>query len=261
MKHNRIKFIVLAILVMFMAGCCIQLRDQNIAVQVDNRILVDNMIESTVALVTDVKPGDEFTKRPFCSGVWISKNEILTAGHCVEDELPDGITALDLGITMTPIGKKINYVTHSDVSIKGKAMVISVKHAVVIAFDHGLDLAVLSTIDEVGYHPFGIISSSSNVVGDRVHVVGHTLGFWWTYSSGFIASERELIGPQDQIELLYQISAPVSFGNSGGGAWDINGRLIGIASFISVKGPSMSFFVHKNVIREFLETNGIVTGK
>jgi S1-C subfamily serine protease len=48
-----------------------------------------------------------------------------------------------------------------------------------------------------------------------------------------------------------QVSAPVWFGNSGGGAFNDEGEIVGIASFI-MKGPSLGFFIPVDSIRPFL---------
>jgi S1-C subfamily serine protease len=44
------------------------------------------------------------------------------------------------------------------------------------------------------------------------------------------------------------------FGNSGGGAFNDYGELVGIADWIK-RAPEMGFFVHLDTIRSFLDTN------
>jgi S1-C subfamily serine protease len=62
-------------------------------------------------------------------------------------------------------------------------------------------------------------------------------------------------GPVGISEKIIQISAPVWLGNSGGGAFDEDGRLIGICSWISKNGPQLTFFVHRDAINKFIVDN------
>jgi S1-C subfamily serine protease len=90
----------------------------------------------------------------------------------------------------------------------------------------------------------------------RVHVVGHPVGFWWTYSSGYVSNTwSDIEGPEPMRGQMLQVSAPVWNGNSGGGAFDEKGHLIGIASWISKAGPQLSFFVHRDVIIKFMKVH------
>lgn len=167
-----------------------------------------------------------------CAGVWIDHNLIVTASHCVDDDPP-----------------MFKYSTEEDYEIDKS------RNAVLIASDSVSDLALLLVDpDDIPEHPVASFSERSINSGDNVHVVGHTSGYSWTYSRGYISSIR--MGARSPtnayIKKVLQISAPVWMGNSGGGAFDDDGKLIGISSWVSANGPQLSFFIHKDVVQEFL---------
>lgn len=173
--------------------------------------------------------------KPYCTGVWVGQNQILTAAHCVAGlAKPEGTD---------PTGRPLKYSRKDEV-------VLRLSHdAFVEKFDDKHDLALvrtgLSGLHEIAHLELGEIHD-----GDEVHIVGQTLGLWFSYCHGFIASTREA---EDDSPKVFQISAPVWFGNSGGGAFDADGRLVGIASYIRRNGPELAFFVHRDVIKEFLK--------
>jgi S1-C subfamily serine protease len=228
--RNLLKISLLSFLV---GGCCTaflqhEQSDQSKQLQLDNKIAIENLRQTTVAIV-DTSLGKII---PTCSGVWIDQNIILTAAHCVEDST------------------LIEYSTVADYNNE------KVKKAIVIAADKQVDLAIIvsSEIDEP--HPVASLSGQIISTGDKVNIVGHPVGYAWTYSSGYVSSIRSnMSGPVGISEKIIQISAPVWLGNSGGGAFDEDGRLIGICSWISKNGPQLTFFVHRDAINKFIVDN------
>lgn len=73
-------------------------------------------------------------------------------------------------------------------------------------------------------------------VGQRVYAIGAPEGLELTLSEGLISSLREFDGSQ-----YIQTSAGISQGSSGGGLFDIEGRLIGITAFFVGEGPNLNF--------------------
>ena len=55
-----------------------------------------------------------------------------------------------------------------------------------------------------------------------------------------------------------QISSPAWRGNSGGGAFDADGKLIGISSWVSARGPMLGFFIHRDEIEKFLKESKVI---
>ena len=73
-------------------------------------------------------------------------------------------------------------------------------------------------------------------VGQRVYAIGAPEGLELTLTEGLISSLREFDGSQ-----YIQTSAGISQGSSGGGLFDVEGRLIGITAFFVGDGPNLNF--------------------
>ena len=72
-------------------------------------------------------------------------------------------------------------------------------------------------------------------VGDTVYAVGAPMGLELSISEGIVAQLRG--GPPP----LIQTTAPISFGSSGGGLFDREGRLVGLTTFQVWGGQSLNF--------------------
>lgn len=68
-------------------------------------------------------------------------------------------------------------------------------------------------------------------VGEPVFAVGNPLGFGLAVSSGLVSATNKKQG-----ETVIITSAPISPGSSGGGLFDVQGRLLGITTLASVRG-------------------------
>ncbi len=73
-------------------------------------------------------------------------------------------------------------------------------------------------------------------VGQRVYAVGAPEGLELTISEGLVSSIREF----DDVHYI-QTSAPISSGSSGGGLFDVEGRLVGVTAFIIPEGQNLNF--------------------
>jgi S1-C subfamily serine protease len=93
----------------------------------------------------------------------------------------------------------------------------------VVARHKHLDLALLWVPRESGHSDF-VQSIASAKDGEDVFVIGHPEGLKYTISNGMVSRV-------DEEGALFQISAPVSPGNSGGPVFDRRGNLIGIVVF------------------------------
>lgn len=92
----------------------------------------------------------------------------------------------------------------------------------VVARHRSLDLALLWVPRESGHSQF-IQPITSVADGQDIFVIGHPEGLKFTISNGIVSRV-------DQTS-LFQISAPVSPGNSGGPVFDSRGNLVGIVVF------------------------------
>lgn len=203
--------------------------------------------------------------RAYCAGVWISQDVILTAEHCVDDlGKPPVLQLLQaLGADVQdwdPTGQPVTYSGWGDIKDEGVRKIRNAHQATVLAVDKDHDLALVKatpdTMDAIPRHPVAELATEARV-GDDVHIVGHTVGFWWSYTHGWIAQMRPgMLNPSEKRVNVIQISAPVWFGNSGGGAFNADGELLGIASWLR-NVPNISFFVDYTTIRTFLANNDI----
>jgi S1-C subfamily serine protease len=75
-------------------------------------------------------------------------------------------------------------------------------------------------------------------VGERAFTIGAPQGLELSLGEGIISSKRSL----DQTR-LFQTSAPISQGSSGGGLFDAQGNLIGITTFFFKVGQSLNFAI------------------
>ncbi len=106
---------------------------------------------------------------------------------------------------------------------------------VVWKFKDNIDLAVLSDGPDPGDIPLTQPEAvRSYKPGDRVFSVGNPMGLDWTYTEGVISGiRRAKVG--DTTLTLIQTQAPVNTGNSGGGLYLMDGRLIGVITWAKPK--------------------------
>lgn len=247
---------------------------------VEKLTMAEQLEQKTVALVhfvteggTEIDPDDvnkpgetqHPTLSPYCTGVWVSKDTVLTAEHCVDDigrPKVDPIAALQALLDGTPppvppawspVGQPVMYSVQGDITPKSKAW----HRSHVVAVDTYSDLVLLK-VDEPGDHPIAYLSANVIHDGDELHLIGHTVGLWWTYKHGYVSSHRpDHIGNDEKPHNMLQVSAPGFFGDSGGGVFDVEGNLVAMSDTI-IKVPSVVFCVHRDVLRGFLEHNQVI---
>lgn len=190
--------------------------------KLSKREFVNKLNNETVALVK-IDGEDTHT---YCTGVWVSEKQILTARHCVESTF-------------------VFYKNFEDATPRLGS---------VVDLEENDDLALIEAIGtNLPKHPYAPVSNEA-WSGEHVNIVGHTIGMTWSYVEGVVSATRNDI-MTESLRLTLQISSPAWFGNSGGGAFDDEGRLVGICSFVSRKAPLMTFFTHPTAINSFLEKN------
>lgn len=115
----------------------------------------------------------------------------------------------------------------SEVSIQTVSQ-LSVPAKIEWVAPHGVDLAILSTRldpDDIAVAHWD--SNRPAHIGEDVFAIGNPHGLGWTHSSGQLSQiRRQHRGPFDYKVL--QSTAALNPGNSGGGLYDEEGRLIGI---------------------------------
>lgn len=88
-------------------------------------------------------------------------------------------------------------------------------------------------------------------IGQRVYAIGAPEGLDLTISEGLISSIRELDGAR-----YLQTSAPISSGSSGGGLFDVEGRLVGLTAFVLADGQNLNFALPASWIADLAARSG-----
>jgi S1-C subfamily serine protease len=109
------------------------------------------------------------------------------------------------------------------------------------------DLCLLS-VPDLEVRPVPIARVEGLKVGQRVYAIGTPKGLERTLSEGLISSLR----PRAR-SFVIQTTAPMSPGSSGGGLFDEEGRLIGVAAYQYARGQNLNFAVPASWIEEVSE--------
>lgn len=128
--------------------------------------------------------------------------------------------------------------------------------ATVIGTDKFNDLAILR-VDGVNINtaniPYSVKTTTSDV-GEDVFVLGFpmttTMGEELKLTTGVVSSRT---GFQGDVS-IYQISAPIQPGNSGGPLFDSDGNLIGIVSAKHTEAENVSYAIKASYLRNLMES-------
>ncbi len=122
--------------------------------------------------------------------------------------------------------------------------------AQIVGTDRDSDLAVLK-VDKTGLPFLSLGDSDLLRQGQLVMAFGNPLGLENSVSMGVVSSVARQIKPDDTM-IYIQTDAPINPGNSGGPLVDVNGRVIGINTFIlsqSGGNEGLGFAIPSNVVR------------
>ena len=106
-----------------------------------------------------------------------------------------------------------------------------------VAADEERDLVVIKLKTPRAVDDLQLKDLSNIRVGQKVIAIGTPKGFSRTVSEGIISGIREF----QEGTSVYQTTAPLSGGSSGGGLFDLDGSLIGITSFGYKEGQNLNF--------------------
>ena len=220
------------------ALCCSSRSAPKSAAAVDPVALVRSISSQTVAIIARDSDGDT---TPFCSGIWIARESILTAGHCAKMLEEDD---------SSPVGSMFSYIVQDEVVAQYEDPKRT-HRARVVRYDAEHDLALLEALNPPAHETVRLVNVPPEP-GVPLYCVGQDHGFYWTYipgaMSGVIGELKYLEGKRGP---WLQVTAPVSLGMSGSGSFDSDGRLLGTLSFIS-STPNVAFYVHPDTIRAFV---------
>lgn len=259
-KKLYLPILVLAICTLM--GCCVTSKVRH---PESRPTAVDELKADTVALVIRDDDGDV---APYCAGVWVDKDKILTADHCakapveamvvalageIDTDDDEVVALLKKQVEQLEDGFDVTYII-SDESTGIYREPKAIHKAKVLMHDTEHDLALIVVTDPPK-HPITPIAGQTPAVGENVQVMGHPSGLSWTYTRGVVAAYREEnfrpVASRHKKGPYLQVAGEVWKGNSGGGAYNDSGELIGIASFIA-PAPNECFFVHLDTIKAFL---------
>jgi S1-C subfamily serine protease len=122
----------------------------------------------------------------------------------------------------------------------------------VLAADMAKDIAVLKASGS-DFPTVALGDSDKVQVGEEVVSIGSPLSLEATVSNGIISSIREL--KDDENQRLFQTTAPISPGSSGGALLNMGGELIGITTAGMVGGQNLNFAVPINVVKPLLSAS------
>lgn len=253
MKRFLYSFLFLIILITT-SGCCNPNTQPNPSLQDRFKAkLVQHLEKSTVVLLQkDIEKG---MYSSLCAGVWISQTRFISARHCPETEI---ISTIEAFLHIKPNLKELPgvimpYKIYSEINERFKIADRKKPHfAVVIAYDPKNDLALFEATDPVE-HDIVPLYQGDIYDGQNLLIVGHSAGMEYSVINGIVSKDYRLMEVFGEKWDTIQISAPVAGGNSGGGAFDLDGNLLGICSFTKA-APNQSFFVHRNIIVDFIKS-------
>src|ERR1022692_2337056 len=106
-----------------------------------------------------------------------------------------------------------------------------------IDYDGGRDLALLK-LEKRLPHRRAVLSRELPAVAARAYVIGSPKGYDFSITDGLISQIRSVKG-----FLQYQMSCPISPGNSGSPVFNQRGEVIGIASWTKAGAQNLSFAI------------------
>ena len=112
----------------------------------------------------------------------------------------------------------------------------------VYGYDMKQDLAVLK-VSPGSARTVLLGDSDKVVIGTSITVIGNPEGLEKSVTNGLISGVRTIEGQQ-----LFQISAPISHGSSGGPVFDDKGQVIGIIVASLSDGQNLNFAIPSNVL-------------
>jgi tetratricopeptide (TPR) repeat protein len=178
--------------------------------------LPEEVFERAAPTVVVVERLDAADKRNgFASGVVVGPGRVVTSCHAVA-----GTAAVQVRVGNQRLQSRLEYA------------------------DRERDLCQLE-VDELNRRAVRIVPATQLKVGQRVYAIGTPKGLELTLSEGLISSLR----PRAR-SFVIQTSAPMSRGSSGGGLFDDEGRLVGIAAFQYGSGQNLNFAVPASWVPE-----------
>jgi serine protease Do len=116
----------------------------------------------------------------------------------------------------------------------------------IVAQNQTADLLKVAVDIPAGKVHWLALSDAPASIAQHVVVVGSPMGLDQSVSDGIVASVRQIPG----FGTFYQISAPISPGSSGSPVVDMQGKVLGVATFQLLQGQNLNFAIASQSIRE-----------
>ena len=175
--------------------------------------IAQKALGSTVLLVMEDDNGQPFS---LGSGFFVRNNQIATNLHVVSGAAK-GYARL--------VGKKTKY------NIEG-----------ITAVDSARDLVILK-ISALGTQGIPLGNSDMVQIGESIYAVGNPRGLEGTFSQGIISSIRKV-----GTDKIFQLTAPISPGSSGGPVLNDKGEVIGVSVATYRGGQNLNFAIPSNYL-------------
>lgn len=182
------------------------------------RHIAEKALPSVVLLVMGDTKGDFVS---FGSGFFVHSDVVVTNSHVIEDAARGYVKI---------VGQEIEY------DIAG-----------IVGIDTQRDLVLLKIRDAKS--PLLVLGDSREVaVGDEVYVIGNPRGLEGTFSEGIVSGIR-----QTGSGTLFQITAPIWPGSSGGPVLNAHGEVIGVVVSTFTKGLNLNFAIPASYLALLLQ--------
>ncbi len=152
-----------------------------------------------------------------------------------QNGIPQGrhmVNGLGSGFFISPDGYAVtnNHVVHHAKTVEIKTDGGDTYKAKVIGTDPKTDLALIK-VDSDKPFPYVQFAEKDPRIGDWVIAVGNPFGLSSTVTAGIVSAKGRDIGGSSYDDYI-QIDAPINKGNSGGPAFNSNGKVIGVNTAI-----------------------------
>lgn len=155
-----------------------------------------------------------------CSGTWIGRGKVLTAGHCVKEQ------------------EEVYWVRSNPGELPMPALRLK--------WDEDADLGLLLVAGDVSIHGNAELGPMP-AVGDGLLSLNNTFRMENSFMRGYVGG-YQVVNDRTYLEAML----PGSYGASGSGLFDVQGRLVGVASWKWGKWDGCLFYVNVLDIQKFL---------
>ncbi len=180
-------------------------------------------IEKSIVTIYQVNISNDIVAQG--TGFFIDSETIVTNFHVVFDKEKSGRLYSTNGVKVELSSGEIYYPN-------------------TVNFDSVRDIALLRTYGEDPYPYFLPVSKRKPKVGETVWTIGSPQGLNNSWSNGIISSVRNI----RNTDTIFQFTAPISPGSSGGPVLNSLGQVVGISTFKMKEGEGLNFFIDISTI-------------